>query len=81
MSSAPATVLTRGHKLECAERGYIVIPAVLSAREIRAAMAVVDDLVARTPPPDGHRGHHFYWLGSSPDIPLLGLLRDGLAAA
>ena len=54
-------VLTDADKREFAERGYILVPAVLSRREVDAAMTVVDDLIAETPPPEGHYGHHFYW--------------------
>ena len=70
-------VLTDQDKREFAERGYIVVPAVLSRHEIAAAMAVIDDLIAEAPPPDGHRGHHFYWPALEPGHPLLDLLRDG----
>jgi len=70
-------ILSDESKREFAERGYIVVPAVLSPREIGAAMTVVDDLIAETPPPEGHRGHHFYWPALQPGHPLLGLLRDG----
>src|SRR2546426_5308180 len=42
-------------------------------------MAVVDDLIAATPPPEGHRGQHFYWPALSPGHPLLGILLDGAA--
>jgi len=72
-------VLSDRDKCLFAERGYIVVPAVLSPREIGAAMTVVDDLIAETPPPEGHRGHHFYWPALQPGHPLLGLLRDGEA--
>lgn len=70
-------VLTDQDKREFAERGYIVVPAVLSRHEIAAAMAVIDDLIAEAPPPDAHRGHHFYWPALEPGHPLLDLLRDG----
>lgn len=73
------TLLSNETRREFAERGYIVVPAVLSPREVRAAMTVVDDFVAQTPPPDGHRGHHFYWPALAPGHPLLGLLLDGAA--
>ena len=73
-------ILTQANKREFAERGYLVVPGVLSRRELDAAMAVVDDLIAATPPPEGHRGHHFYWPALSPGHPLLGLLLDGAAS-
>ncbi|PYM93387.1 MAG: phytanoyl-CoA dioxygenase [Candidatus Rokuibacteriota bacterium] len=72
-------ILTDANKREFAERGYIVVRSVLSRGEIDAAMRVVDDLIAATPPPDGHCGHHFYWPALSPGHPLLGLLLDGAA--
>lgn len=74
-----AMLLTDNDKLEFAERGYIVVPAVLSRPEIDAATGVIDDLIAETPPPDGHRGHHFYWAALEPGHPLLRLVRDGTA--
>ena len=70
-------LLSNETRREFAERGYIVVPAVLSPREVRAAMTMVDDFVVQTPPPDGHRGHHFYWPALAPRHPLLGLLLDG----
>jgi Phytanoyl-CoA dioxygenase (PhyH) len=71
--------LTTDDKREFAERGYIVVPSVLSPPEIAAAMTTIDELVAKAPPPDGHRGHHFYWPELQPGHPLLGLLLDGAA--
>src|SRR5437867_3090355 len=70
-------ILTDANKRAFAERGYIVVRSVLSRGEIDAAMRVVDDLIAATPPADGHCGHHFYWPALSPGHPLLGLLLDG----
>ena len=72
-------VVTHADKRAFAERGYVVIPDVLSRRQVDRAVAVVDDLIAETPPPDGHRGHHFYWPALEPGHPLLGLLCDGAA--
>jgi hypothetical protein len=61
-------------KREFAERGYVVVPSVLTPAAIGRAMAVVDALIAESPPPDGHRGHHFYWPPVKPGDPLLDLL-------
>jgi hypothetical protein len=72
-------ILTDEDKREFAERGYLVVPGVLSRREIDHAMAVVDDLIAAAPPPAGHVGHHFYWPALETGHPLLGLLLDGAA--
>jgi hypothetical protein len=69
-------ILSDSDKRKFAERGYIVVPAVLSRQAVDAGMAVIDDLLTRKPPPDSHRGHHFYWPSLQSGDPLLGLLLD-----
>ena len=66
---------------EFGERGFVVVPGVLSADAIAAGMAVIDEWVRQAPPPDGHRGHHFYWPRLTPDHPLSRLLVDSGALA
>ncbi len=52
------------------------MPGVLTRETIARAMVDVDRLIADTPPPDGHRGHHFSWPRVSPGDSLLELLLD-----
>jgi hypothetical protein len=69
-------ILSDGAKREFAERGYIVVPAVLSPQAVEEGMAMIDALVAHQPPPPDHRGQHFYWQRLESGDPLLGLLVD-----
>jgi hypothetical protein len=59
-----------------AERGYVVIPNVVSRALIDDAMRQIDRIIEQAPPPPGHRGFHFYWERSSTDPdPLTALLQ------
>jgi Phytanoyl-CoA dioxygenase (PhyH) len=50
-----------------AERGYVVIPNVVSRSLIDGAMQQIDRLMEQAPPPADHRGFHFYWEQPSRD--------------
>jgi hypothetical protein len=64
-----------------AERGYTVVPSVLSPPLSNAALAAIDRLVDRNPPPKDQRGFHFYWLDDLTHTdPFLALLMDSGAA-
>src|SRR5215470_10057986 len=59
-----------------AERGYIVIPNVVSLSLIGGAMQQIDRMIEQAPPPSGHRGFHFYWEQCSSDTdPLTALVQ------
>jgi Phytanoyl-CoA dioxygenase (PhyH) len=59
-----------------AERGYVVIPNVVSQSLIGGAMQQIDRMIERAPPPADHRGYHFYWEEPSSDTnPLTALLQ------
>ncbi len=59
-----------------AERGYVVIPNVVSQSLIGDAMQQIDRMIERAPPPADHRGFHFYWEQPSSDTdPLTALFQ------
>jgi hypothetical protein len=64
------TVLTEEQIRSFAERGYLVVPDLVSRAGLDAANAEVDRLIAKEPPPPRHTGHHFYWrrLEESPSL-------------
>jgi hypothetical protein len=57
-------------------QGYIVLPGVVSARQLGALEREVDDLIAGDPPPPGHQGFHFYWSPLRSGGPYLKLLLE-----
>lgn len=59
-----------------AERGYLVLPDLVSATRLERVDAEVDRLVVEAPPPEGHVGHHFYWPQSDKSPCLFDLLGD-----
>jgi hypothetical protein len=62
-------------------RGYIVLPNIVAAHLIDAAMGEIDDMIKREPPPGDRRGFHFYWPDDlAPSSPVLALLTDSGAA-
>jgi ectoine hydroxylase-related dioxygenase (phytanoyl-CoA dioxygenase family) len=50
-----------------AERGYIVVPNVVSRSLIDGAMQQIDQMIEKAPPPPDHSGFHFYWEQPSSD--------------
>lgn len=72
---------SESQKREFAERGFVVVPGVLSADAIASGMAVVDAAIRESPPPADHRGHHFYWPRLDADHALRRLLVDTGALA
>jgi hypothetical protein len=54
-----AASLDKGALREFAERGFIVVPNVISPELVDAAMREIDDIIARQPPPADRRGFHF----------------------
>jgi hypothetical protein len=68
--------LTESALREFGERGYILLRDVIPPDALAAASAEIDRLVAGSPPPPGHVGHHFYWVSPVVDGPLAGLFRD-----
>jgi len=54
-------MLTGRQARSFAERGYLVLPDLVSATRLERVDAEVDRLVVEAPPPEGHVGHHFYW--------------------
>jgi hypothetical protein len=71
-------ILTQAQVEAFAERGYLVIPGLVTSPDLERAEAEADRLIAAAPPPDGHVGHHFYWPGQAGSPMLFDLLtRDG----
>jgi hypothetical protein len=59
-----------------AERGYVVIPNVVSQSLIAGAMQRIDRLIEQAPPRPDYRGFHHYWeQPSSDNSPLTALLQ------
>jgi hypothetical protein len=59
------------------ERGYAVIPNVVSRSLVGGAM---QRMVEQIPPPSGHHGYHFYWEQPSSDTdPLMAVLQRSSA--
>lgn len=58
-----------------AERGYILVPNAIPEPCRHFALARIDELLAETSPPAGHRGYHFHWvMHPAPSEPLMALL-------
>src|SRR5262245_11255189 len=57
-----------------ADDGFLVASGLVDTDRVAAALAVVDDLIASSPPPAGHTGHHFYW--NQEAAPLLATLME-----
>lgn len=57
------SILAQAQIRAFAERGYLVLPGLVTSPDLERAEAEVDRLIAGAPPPDGHVGHHFYWPG------------------
>jgi Phytanoyl-CoA dioxygenase (PhyH) len=77
-------ILTPAQAGAFAERGYVVVPGLVSPADLERAQAEVDRLAAADPPAAGQVGHHFYWRAPAQSPALFGLLgRPGgiLAAA
>jgi hypothetical protein len=56
-----------------AEKGYLLIPGLVGPEDLDHADAEATRLTAEAPPPQGHTGHHFYWLTSAGSPVLFGL--------
>src|SRR5215475_3527473 len=56
--------------------GYVVVRDVIPPAILAAASTAIDLLVDEQPPPEGHVGHHFYWLSSTDGGPLPALFYD-----
>jgi Phytanoyl-CoA dioxygenase (PhyH) len=54
-------LLTQAQREAFAERGYLVVPGLVTSPDQERAGAEADRLIAAAPPPDGQVGHHFYW--------------------
>ncbi len=59
-------MLERGQVAEFAERGFLLLPQVVSPDVVAAASAAIDDLIERNPPGPGVRGPHNYNLWVCP---------------
>jgi hypothetical protein len=68
---------------EFASRGYLVVSNVVAPEFIDLANRQIEDLIAEKPPPEGHRGFHFYWRRLQPrgGDPSMRVLRDSEAFA
>jgi Phytanoyl-CoA dioxygenase (PhyH) len=56
---------------EFGERGYLLVPGVVSLQVVAEARRAVAQLLTDRPPPVGHRGGQSYWLEPIPEGPLL----------
>ena len=77
-------VLTRSQLHAFAERGYLVLPGLVTPPDLELAEAEAGRLIAAAPPLAGQVGPHFYWPSLAGSPALSGLLaRPGgiLAAA
>lgn len=64
-------------RAEFRERGYVVIPGVLTSGQLRTGQETVRALLERDPAPASHAGPHFLWPRFGPDgHPLLDFYRD-----
>jgi ectoine hydroxylase-related dioxygenase (phytanoyl-CoA dioxygenase family) len=61
---------------EFGSQGYIVIRNVIPPDILAAASTAIDRLIDKEPPPEGHVGHHFYWLSTLDGGPLPALFYD-----
>lgn len=55
-------MLTDDQRRQFATDGFVVVPGVVDEAHLRAADAEIDELIARSPPPAGTVGSHFYFL-------------------
>jgi hypothetical protein len=60
--------LTREQVRRFADDGFLVASGLVDADRVAAALAVVDDLIASSPPLVGHTGHYFYWNQEAPQL-------------
>jgi|SRR5262245_90887 len=56
--------------------GYVVIRDVIPPAILAEASRAIERLVDEQPPPEGHVGHHFYWLSTTDGGPLPALFYD-----
>src|SRR5262249_46637148 len=68
--------LSESEQREFGIRGYVVIRDVIPPAILAEASRAIERLVDEQPPPEGHVGHHFYWLSSHDDGPLPALFYD-----
>lgn len=64
---------------EFGRQGYVVMPRALSDDLLNAANQRVDELLIEQRLPEGHRGHHSYWLQLQGGDPLLVAVIDSFA--
>ena len=57
-------------------RGYVIVRDVIPPAILAEASTAIDRLVDDQPPPEGHMGHHFYWLSPTDGGPLPALFYD-----
>lgn len=69
--------MTDQQKMAFLNRGYLVVPGVLDARQIAHGREIIAALLKDQPIPDGHVGSHFLWPQFGPDgHPLLDFYRS-----
>lgn len=80
-----AGVLSDEQLKEFGERGFLVVPGVVSPELVGQAVRRIDELIAAEPPAEGHVGHHFYFRSASDEpalmAPLTGLGTGGAHSA
>ncbi|MDI5968617.1 phytanoyl-CoA dioxygenase family protein [Streptomyces sp. SL13] len=72
-------MLDRGQLDEFAERGYVVVPQVVSRDLVGAASRAIDELIESAPPGPDVRGPHFYFPRTAQTPSLAALLMDSPA--
>jgi hypothetical protein len=53
--------LTQDQVRSFADDGFLVVPGLIDADRVAAALAVVDELLTASPPAAGHTGQHCHW--------------------
>jgi hypothetical protein len=56
-------IVTQAQLRAFAERGYLVMPGLVTPADLDRADAEAGRLIAADPPANGRAGHHFYWPG------------------
>lgn len=54
-----ANVITEDMRTTFRQQGYLVVPGVLTPREVAVGRKVIAAMLTKQPPAEGHRGPHF----------------------
>src|SRR5262245_7344047 len=73
---SPMRKLSEPELREFGINGYVVVRDAIPSDILAAASRAIERLVEEQPRPEGHVGHHFYWLSSHDGGPLPALFYD-----